>query len=167
MKVFTIDNLKVAIGTELNKVLAALAPTIDKITSGLISGFGKGRKVLVDVINYFIDLYNESTIFRASIQLIKVGFINMWNGVKLIFNQIIDRFRNIGQLIKAVFTGDFKAIPKIIKDSFKDTVDAFGFKGTWKFFGKHWRFGMDEYRGAFSKTYFLNRLRKLNTGIYE
>lgn len=45
--------------------------------------------------------------------------------------------------------------------SLKDTAEAFGYKGTWKFFGKHWRFGMDEYRGAFSKTYFLNRLRKL------
>jgi len=45
--------------------------------------------------------------------------------------------------------------------SLKDTTEAFGYKGTWKFFGKHWRFGLDEYRGAFSKTYFLNRLRKL------
>ena len=45
--------------------------------------------------------------------------------------------------------------------SLKDTVEAFSFGGTWKFFGKHWRFGLDEYRGAFSKTYFLNRLRKL------
>jgi L-2-hydroxyglutarate oxidase LhgO len=45
--------------------------------------------------------------------------------------------------------------------SLKDTADAFGFKGTWKFFGKHWRFGLDEYRGAFSKPYFLKRLRKL------
>ena len=43
----------------------------------------------------------------------------------------------------------------------KDTVDAFTFGGTWKFFGKHWRFGLDEYRGAFSKTYFLKRLQKL------
>lgn len=45
--------------------------------------------------------------------------------------------------------------------SLKDTAEAFGFKGTWKFFAKHWRFGLDEYRGAFSKKYFLNRLRKL------
>jgi L-2-hydroxyglutarate oxidase len=47
----------------------------------------------------------------------------------------------------------------------KDTADAFTFGGTWKFFGKHWRFGLDEYRGAFSKTYFLNRLRKLIPGL--
>ncbi len=43
----------------------------------------------------------------------------------------------------------------------KDTAEAFGYKGTWKFFAKHWRFGLDEYRGAFSKVYFLKRLQKL------
>jgi L-2-hydroxyglutarate oxidase LhgO len=45
--------------------------------------------------------------------------------------------------------------------SFRDTAEALTYKGTWKFFAKHWRFGLDEYRGAYSKTYFLNRLRKL------
>lgn len=45
--------------------------------------------------------------------------------------------------------------------SAKDTWDAFTFGGTWKFFGKHWKFGMDEYRGAFSKAFFLKRLQKL------
>lgn len=45
--------------------------------------------------------------------------------------------------------------------SLKDTLEAFGFKGTWKFFAKHWKFGLDEYRGAFSKAYFLKRLQKL------
>ncbi|MCX8081353.1 MAG: L-2-hydroxyglutarate oxidase [Bacteroidia bacterium] len=45
--------------------------------------------------------------------------------------------------------------------SLRDTAEAFSFGGTWKFFYKHWRFGLDEYRGAFSKAYFLKRLRKL------
>ncbi|RME18881.1 MAG: L-2-hydroxyglutarate oxidase [Bacteroidetes bacterium] len=45
--------------------------------------------------------------------------------------------------------------------SWKDTLEAFGFKGTWKFFFKHWKFGIDEYRGAFSKRFFLKRLQKL------
>lgn len=45
--------------------------------------------------------------------------------------------------------------------SMRDTMEALGFKGTWKFFKKHWRFGMDEYRGAFSKAYFLKRLQTL------
>ncbi|MCW3076298.1 MAG: L-2-hydroxyglutarate oxidase [Bacteroidetes bacterium] len=60
----------------------------------------------------------------------------------------------------AVFVFDREGYKKTAF-SLKDTAEAFGYKGTWKFFGKHWRFGLDEYRGAFSKTYFLNRLRKL------
>ena len=60
----------------------------------------------------------------------------------------------------AVFVFDREGYSKTAF-SFKDTLDAFRFVGTWKFFKKHWRFGLDEYRGAFSKTYFLNRLRKL------
>ncbi|MEP7129447.1 MAG: L-2-hydroxyglutarate oxidase, partial [Chitinophagales bacterium] len=35
--------------------------------------------------------------------------------------------------------------------SLKDTTDAFSFGGTWKFFAKNIKFGLDEYRGAFSK----------------
>ncbi len=45
--------------------------------------------------------------------------------------------------------------------SLRDTFEAFAFSGTWKFFAKHWRFGLDEYRRAFSKRLFLQRLRAL------
>ena len=43
----------------------------------------------------------------------------------------------------------------------KDTFDALSYGGTWKLFFKHWRFGLDEYKRAFSKKLFLNRLQKL------
>ena len=45
--------------------------------------------------------------------------------------------------------------------NFKDTADALSYKGTWKLFAKHWRFGLDEYKRAFSKRLFLNRLQGL------
>jgi (S)-2-hydroxyglutarate dehydrogenase len=45
--------------------------------------------------------------------------------------------------------------------SLRDTAEALSFGGTWKFFAKNMKFGLDEYRGAFSKTFFLKRLRKL------
>jgi L-2-hydroxyglutarate oxidase LhgO len=45
--------------------------------------------------------------------------------------------------------------------SLKDTAQAFSFSGTWKFFYKNWRFGLDEYRRAFSKRLFLQRLQGL------
>lgn len=45
--------------------------------------------------------------------------------------------------------------------SLKDTAGAFSFGGTWKFFWDNWRFGLDEYRRAFSKKLFLQRLQAL------
>ncbi len=45
--------------------------------------------------------------------------------------------------------------------SLRDTLDALSYKGTWKLFFKHWRFGLDEYRRAFSKRLFLKRLQTL------
>ncbi len=45
--------------------------------------------------------------------------------------------------------------------SIRDTAAALSYAGTLKFFAKHWRFGLDEYRGAFFKAYFLKRLQKL------
>ncbi|HKR06091.1 MAG TPA: L-2-hydroxyglutarate oxidase [Bacteroidia bacterium] len=43
----------------------------------------------------------------------------------------------------------------------RDTMQALGYKGTWKLFFKHWRFGLDEYKRAFSKRLFLQRLKRL------
>ena len=45
--------------------------------------------------------------------------------------------------------------------NFKDTLEALLYKGTWKLFFKHWRFGWKEYRRAFSKRLFLKELNRL------
>ena len=42
-----------------------------------------------------------------------------------------------------------------------DTVDALSYKGTWNLFRKNWRFGLNEYRRAFSKQQFLATLQRL------
>lgn len=44
---------------------------------------------------------------------------------------------------------------------FSDTAAALTFGGTWKFFAKHWRYGIEEYRRAFSKRLFLETLQRL------
>ncbi len=43
----------------------------------------------------------------------------------------------------------------------RDTLQALGYIGTWRLMMRHWRFGLDEYKRAFSKRLFLQRLRKL------
>jgi len=45
--------------------------------------------------------------------------------------------------------------------NFKDTFEALSYKGTWKLFFEHWRFGINEYRRAFSKKLFLKQLQRL------
>jgi L-2-hydroxyglutarate oxidase len=43
--------------------------------------------------------------------------------------------------------------------SLKDTADALTYKGTWNLFFKNMKFGIDEYRRAFSKKLFLKTLQ--------
>ena len=43
----------------------------------------------------------------------------------------------------------------------KDSWDALSYIGTWKLFMKHWRYGLDEYKRAFSKKLFLRDLQRL------
>jgi L-2-hydroxyglutarate oxidase len=45
--------------------------------------------------------------------------------------------------------------------SWKDSIQALGFSGTWKLFARHWRQGLEEYKRAFSKALFLKALQKM------
>ena len=42
-----------------------------------------------------------------------------------------------------------------------DTIEALLYKGTWRLFFKHWRFGLAEYKRAFSKRLFLKQLQRM------
>ena len=43
----------------------------------------------------------------------------------------------------------------------KDTLQALSFSGTWRLFINHWKFGLNEYKRAFSKSLFLKELQKM------
>lgn len=45
--------------------------------------------------------------------------------------------------------------------SFTDTIDALSYMGTWRLFFNNMKFGIDEYRRAFSKKLFLKTLQRL------
>jgi L-2-hydroxyglutarate oxidase len=45
--------------------------------------------------------------------------------------------------------------------SWKDTIDALSYRGTWKLFFKNMKYGIAEYRRAFSKKLFLRTLQTL------
>ena len=60
----------------------------------------------------------------------------------------------------AVFVFDREGYDKTSFD-WKDTWEALSYSGTWKLFSRHWRFGLDEYRRAYSKKLFLRQLQRL------
>lgn len=51
--------------------------------------------------------------------------------------------------------------------SWRDTWEALSYKGTWRFFAKHWREGWAEYRRAFSRRLFWKSAQRLVPSIEE
>lgn len=76
-------------------------------------------------INFFIDLQNESIVFRGAIEAVKLGFKNTFDLIGNLVNNTIDIFRNFGAIVKAILTGDFEAIPGLIETAFEDTKKNF------------------------------------------
>lgn len=99
-------------------------------------------KKIVEVTNYFIDLYNQSIIFRGFINGQIMAFKNMFsilggvfnligNNITMIFREVGSLFRFIGKIIKSVLTGDIDGIVAAYKDFGSSMADAIydGVKG--------------------------------------
>ena len=86
----------------------------------------------VKIINYFIDLYNESKIFRIGIEHVKNTFKNTWEVFKFGVNLVIDGFKGMGRMAKAW--------AKVIEGAFSFDVDKIttGIKGLWDAYKDTW-----------------------------
>lgn len=131
---------------ELNRVLAAMFDMSDKgfgemlisVKTLTVQGITKLLKGVISVINYLIDLYNESMVVRAGVQAIVVNFKNLWSTVKLVFNLIVDAVKGAGRnlkgladIVEGIVTFSFDKIKsgfsqimngyaKTVKESWKD-----------------------------------------------
>ena len=94
------------------------------------------KQTLIDIANYFIDLYNESTVFRIAVEAVVLQFKNLFDVGKFVLGvigsafstigkNIVDTFKNIGEIIKAIFTGNFDEIPDLLKKALSDTTGNF------------------------------------------
>lgn len=81
-------------------------------------------KGIVDVVNWFVKLYNQSVIVRAGVQSIVTGWKMVWNGAKLAFNLIIDGFKAIGRGISAIVNA-FNQAGKAISSFGKGVYEIF------------------------------------------
>ena len=125
---------------ELNKTMSALFDMSDKGFGGMISqvkllttqGITALLKGLISTINYFIDMYNQSMVFRAGIHGLIFDFKHLWNTCKLVFNIIIDGFKAAGRFAKAwgdiiegIATFSFDKIKKGVNGLFSSYSSSF------------------------------------------
>lgn len=103
---------------DLNNVIAGLfdmtGGTFEMMTTRaktfVNDGITKIIKGIVDVINYFIKLYNDSIAFRAIVQGIILTYSNLWTVIKALFTYVIEQVKVIGMALHGAFTLDFDEI---------------------------------------------------------
>ena len=114
----------------ISTALTALTGPIGLVVLGVgaviavfVTQWSKIKPIIINTINYFIDLYNESMVFRAGIEAIALSFNNLWSVVKgvariiwdtikTLAKGIITAFGAVGDVIKGAFTGDLDLIQK-------------------------------------------------------
>lgn len=84
-------------------------------------------KGCVDIVNWFVRLYNKSIAVRAIFNSIVNYFKTLWATVKFVLSQIIDGFKALGDIIEGVFTLDLDKIKSGYQkgmNAFKDNFNA-------------------------------------------
>ncbi len=108
-----------AILTPAGLVVAALAA----VATIVVQNWGVVKKTLVDVANYFIDLYNESLAFRLIIEGFVALFKTIFDAGVALVNGLINQFKIAGNFISGLFSnvgkiiqGAFSLSPSMIKE---------------------------------------------------
>ena len=73
-------------------------------------------KWVIDIINYFIELYNESVLIRAIWNGIDAGFKTTFDTLGNLFGFFIDIVKATGTALKGAFTLDFDDVKKGLSD---------------------------------------------------
>ncbi len=141
---------------------------VGAIVTVFITQWSKIKPIILNTINYFIDLYNESIVFRTAIEGIALTFKNIytvainvlkgvWESIKTVGKGIVEVFAAIGKGIKGALTGDLDAVKSAYGDYFgaiKGIAVGFGsniintFKSIGKGIGENVFTAIDNISGA-------------------
>ena len=163
---------------ELNDVTSALFDMSQNGFEGLIANvkllttqwMTKLLRGVIDVANYFIDLYNDAMVFRGAVQAIVVNFKLMWNAVKLAFNLIIDQVKMAGRSLKGFATileGIFTFSLDKVKDGFSQLFNNVKQGYTEQFNDvKNWGVGVaDTFVDAFNNTLHNKKIEHIEVPV--
>jgi len=99
----------------------------------IVANWDDVKKALIDTANYFIDLYNESILFRIGVENVILTFKTLNNTAVFVFEALKVGFKGlvsgikiavgiIGELISAVLTGRITSLPSIFAEGMKKLV---------------------------------------------
>ena len=163
-----IMNIIGSLAIKFSMLLSPVGLAVGAMVAGavlIVANWSKVKKPLVDTINYFIDLYNESMLVRGAVNLIVAGIKNTWAAAKFAFSLIFklgqnvfdglkDKVTSLGKIIKGALTFDREEFLEGIKDygkalskTFLENTDIV--KEETKKFGKEIA---DNYKEALEKT---------------
>jgi len=103
---------------------------IAALTYAVIENWDTIRQWAQDIVNYFIDLYNESVVARVAFETFSMQLKNTWEVAKFVANSIYEifktNFKNLisivkgfGGSLKALLTLDFAGLKKSINETLK------------------------------------------------
>lgn len=129
---------------ELDNTLAALfdatGGSFEEMTATAKTWVNNGIvamiKGCVELVNWFIDLYNNSMVVRAGVASIAIQFKTAWSIIKNVCILLVDEIMGLGKIIKGVLTLSWsdvksgweqfrKASVKAVKNIADDTIDAY------------------------------------------
>jgi TP901 family phage tail tape measure protein len=130
-------------GTLLTVMGALISPiglvvvAIGALFAVIVNNWGTVKTVFVSIINYFINLYNESIIFRGAVQLIIAVFKNLWTQIKFTFeaskaiisgfiSMFVGQFKSVAKIIEGALTLDWGKVKDGAKDYGKAVKDGVG-----------------------------------------
>ena len=116
--------------------LGALLSPVGLVIAGIaLAGYAiykfwdEVKPIFVKIANAWIDLYNENLNFRASVQFLVFVFKSLWDGIKVIFENITGGFKNIANLIVGILSLDRAQISKALeglKNGFAEVTGEIG-----------------------------------------
>lgn len=164
---------------EVNKELEDVVASLFDMTGGgfesatakckiwIKEGLIQAIKWIVEIINYFIDLYNESTMFRGAIEGLIAYWKLLWEVIKVACNLIIDAVKAVGRSFKGLGTimeGVLTFSPELIKKGLEEMLA--NFKSTWGEVGADIaQFGRNAAQGyvdAFNNTIKRNHIERID-----
>lgn len=115
---------------ELNETLSAVFKMSGTSFEGMLAnaktfvleGLNKIIHGCVDVVNWFIRMYNKSMVVRAGVGSIVNSFQTLWEISKFVVNQIIDSFTAAGTILEGVVTLDWDKV----KEGYANGMKALG-----------------------------------------